>query len=152
MSPLLNYSTEVGAARTVAEIEKILSQHGATSIFKQYDKEGMIKALAFTIDTPLGQSSVRLPVDPEATLRVMCKSGSGVPPRYQNQPQAVRVAWRQIKDWVEAQMALLETEMVKFDQIFLPYIETPKGTVYELFKAKESQLLGSLEVNRISQT
>jgi len=54
--------------------------------------------------------------------------------------QAVRVAWRILKDWVAAQMAILETEMVKLEQIFLPYVETPDGrTVYE--RLAESRFL-----------
>ena len=36
--------------------------------------------------------------------------------------QAVRTSWRVLKDWVEAQMALLETGMVTMDEIFLPYM------------------------------
>jgi hypothetical protein len=34
--------------------------------------------------------------------------------------QAVRVSWRIIKDWVEAQMALVETQMVTTAQVFCP--------------------------------
>ena len=36
--------------------------------------------------------------------------------------QAIRTSWRTLKDWVEAQMALLETGMVTMDEIFLPYM------------------------------
>ncbi len=49
---------------------------------------------------------------------------------------ATRVAWRILKDWVRAQMAILETEMVSVEQIFLPYMEAKDGrTVYELMVA-----------------
>lgn len=42
------------------------------------------------------------------------------------------MAWRILKDWVEAQMALLDIEMVRFEEIFMPYIETNEGqTLYE---------------------
>src|SRR5438552_18436509 len=37
------------------------------------------------------------------------------------QLQAVRVEWRIVKDWVEAQLALIETRMVTAQQVFLPY-------------------------------
>lgn len=36
--------------------------------------------------------------------------------------QAVRVGWRIVRDWVEAQMALVEVEMVTLEQVFLPYL------------------------------
>jgi hypothetical protein len=35
--------------------------------------------------------------------------------------QAVRTAWCVVKDWVEAQMALVETQMLTSQQVFLPY-------------------------------
>jgi hypothetical protein len=45
------------------------------------------------------------------------------------------VAWRQILRWVQAQMALVETKMVKVEEVFLPYIQGPGGqTVYELYQ------------------
>jgi hypothetical protein len=51
--------------------------------------------------------------------------------------QAYRVAWRNILDWVEAQMALLEIEMVKMEEIFLPYMVNPKGeTFFETLEKK----------------
>lgn len=49
-----------------------------------------------------------------------------------------RVAWRILKDWVEAQMALLDIQMVRFEEIFLPYIETENGqTIYERLEEKQ---------------
>jgi len=66
-----------------------------------------------------------------------------IPARYANKEEhAYRVAWRIIKDWVEAQMSLLETEMVKMEEIFLPYVITPWGkTVYQVM-AEKRFLLG----------
>lgn len=50
------------------------------------------------------------------------------------------MAWRILKDWIEAQMALLDIEMVRFEEIFLPYIETAGGrTIYE--KLEEQKFL-----------
>jgi hypothetical protein len=37
--------------------------------------------------------------------------------------QAYRVAWRNILDWVQAQMALLEIGMAKIEEVFLPYMD-----------------------------
>ena len=37
--------------------------------------------------------------------------------------QAKRVSWRQILRWVEAQLALTYTNMVKVEEVFLPYIQ-----------------------------
>ena len=74
-----------------------------------------------------------------ATMRVMERDGLSA--SYLKEEHVYRVAWRIIKDWVEAQMALLETEMVKIEQIFLPYIITKDGkTVYEIMAGLNFQL------------
>ena|SRR3990167_10199143 len=133
---LLNYTTQVQAAKTVGEIHGILVAHGARSVLSNYDEDGQIEALSFEIGTPHGIARVRLPVDPKAVLGVMCRNGSKVPRRLQTKEQAVRVAWRIVKDWVEAQMAILETEQVKMEQIFLSYIELPTGqTLFQVFES-----------------
>ena len=44
--------------------------------------------------------------------------------------QAYRVAWRNILDWVQAQMALLEIGMAKMEEIFLPYMLDRKGRTF----------------------
>lgn len=59
--------------------------------------------------------------------------------------QAERVAWRILKDWIEAQMALLDIQMVKFEEIFLPYIQINKDeTIYQRLE-KEQFLLEKQE-------
>ena len=133
--PLLNYTTTVEAAKTVGEIQKILSDHDAKSILIDYAKDRSIKALAFKVATPQGEVGIRLPVDPDAVLKVLERQWQAgqVPYRYVNRAQAVRVAWRNIRGWVASQMAILETEMVQLEQIFLPYVITRDGrTFFEL--------------------
>ena len=138
---ILNYTTTVDAFKTVSEIEYILMKHKAKSIMKNYDGES-ITGLSFLIDTGVQQIPVRLPVKVDECLQVM-KREKRENPRKQirdTREQAERVAWRILKDWVEAQMALLDIEMVRFEEIFLPYIETNTGqTVYE--RLEEQQFL-----------
>ena len=141
--PLLNYTTGIEASKTVAEIQSILSKHGAKSILVDYGEGGTIEACSFKVLTPQGDVAIRLPVDPEAVLKVLTQQGrlGKVPRRYITQTQAVRVAWRILKDWVAAQMAILETEMVKMEQIFLPYVITKNGkTLYEVMVDRHFQL------------
>ena len=140
---LLNYTTSIEAAKTVGEIQGILAGHGATSILTDYATDGTVKALSFKVTTPQGNVAIRLPIDPSAVLKVLTRQSSlgRVPKRYLTHTQAVRVAWRIVKDWVEAQMAILETEMVKMEQIFLPYVITQSGrTLYEVMVDHHFQL------------
>lgn len=136
---ILNYTTTIDAFKTVSEIEYILMKHKAKSIMKNYDGES-ITGLSFLIDTGVQQIPVRLPVKVDECLKVLKKEKRENPRKQikDTREQAERVAWRILKDWVEAQMALLDIEMVRFEEIFLPYIETSGGqTIYERLKEKQ---------------
>lgn len=135
---ILNYSTTVDSFKTVAEIEHILVKHKAKSIMKNYDGES-ITGLSFLIDNGVQQIPVRMPVRIEECLKVMQKEKKDNPRSgiKVTREQAEKVAWRILKDWVEAQMALLDIQMVSFEEIFLPYIEVGEGqTIYERLEEK----------------
>ena len=140
---ILNYTTSVDAFKTVSEIEYILIKHKAKSIMKNYDGES-ITGLSFLIDTGFQQIPVKLPVKIDECLKILQKEKQkGTKNIKATKEQAERVAWRILKDWVEAQMALLDIEMVSFEEIFLPYIETPNGkTVYEVLELNQFLLEG----------
>lgn len=147
---ILNYTTSIDAFKTVSEIEYILMKHKAKSIMKNYDGES-ITGLSFLIDTGVQQIPVRLPVKVDECLEVL-KRERRENPRKQikdTREQAERVAWRILKDWVEAQMALLDIEMVRFEEIFLPYIETNNGqTIYERLEEKQFFLKDNPDTRR----
>lgn len=136
---ILNYTTTVDSFKTVSEIERILVKHNAKSIMKNYDGES-IMGLSFLIDIGVQQIPVRLPVKVDECLEVLKKEKKNSPRSNikATREQAERVAWRILKDWVEAQMALLDIQMVRFEEIFLPYIETGNGqTIYERLEEKQ---------------
>lgn len=136
---LLNYTTKIEAIRTAGEIQGILAGHGARAILTEYSDDGHVEALSFKVVTPHGELGIRLPIDPESVLKVLNRQN--VPRHYVNHAQAVRISWRILKDWVEAQMAILETEMVRMEQIFLPYVLTEDGrTVFERLVDTKFQL------------
>jgi len=142
--PLLDYTTSVAVSRTVAQVQVKLVEHGARAVMMEYDDQGRIRALAFKVKTPNGELPIRLPIDAAATLKVLQRQhyNGEIPARYASEEHAYRVAWRIIKDWVEAQVSLLETEMVKMEEIFLPYVITRGGqTLYQLM-AEKHFLLG----------
>lgn len=131
--PLLNYTTKVNVFATLGEIQGILVKHGAKRIMQDYDDAGHIVALTFGIETPGGLRGVRLPANADAVQAVLTKQKVKC-----DREQAERVAWRIVKDWVEAQMAILESEMVQLDQIFLPYMVNDKGqTVFEVYRKNQ---------------
>lgn len=106
---------------------------------KNYEGESIV-GLSFLIDTGAQQIPVRLPVKVDECLKVLKKEKKENPRKQikDTREQAERVAWRILKDWVEAQMALLDIEMVQFEEIFLSYIETDNGqTVYQRLEKKQ---------------
>ena len=134
---LLNYTTRIPAAQTAGEVQGILARHGAKAVMIQYGDDGSAEALSFQIKHGDGVLGFRLPIEPDAVLMVLegqydsgkLRSHQGRP----NREQAVKVAWRILKDWVEAQMAILETQMVTMEQIFLPYMLRGEGkTLYQV--------------------
>jgi hypothetical protein len=142
--PLLDYTTSVPVSRTVAQVQAKLVEHGARAVMMKYDDRGRINALAFKVNLPDGELPIRLPIDAAATLKVLQKQhyNGEIPAKYASEEHAYRVAWRIIKDWVEAQMSLLETEMVRMEEIFLPYVITRSGqTLYQVM-AEKHFLLG----------
>lgn len=137
--PLLNYTTTVAAAKTIGEIQKILVAAGARSIMATYNDAGVPIGLGFAVLTPAGPRSFSLPVNADAVEKVLDRDR--VPWRYRTSEQAERVAWRILKDWMEAQLAIIRTEMVTLDQVMLPYMQTDNGvTVYELYREHQFAL------------
>ena len=144
---LLDYSTKVPVSRTIAQIQAKLVEHGARAVMMEYGDDGRIKALAFNVKMPNGELPIRLPINTASTLRVLQRQAANreIPSGYAKDDQAYRVTWRNIFHWVLAQLALLETEMVKMEEIFLPYVITPGGqTIYQVMVGK-GFLLGSGE-------
>ena len=136
---ILNYTTQIDAFKTVSEIEYILMKHKAKSIMKNYEGES-ISGLSFLIDTGRQQVPVKLPVRIDECLEVLKREKKNSPRSNikATREQAERVAWRILKDWIESQMALLDIEMVRFEEIFLPYIELQGGeTIYEKLERQQ---------------
>lgn len=128
--PLLNYTTQISADKTVSEIQRALAKAGAKQIMNDYDSNGFIVAMAFSIDLNGQVIGFRLPTDWRPVQAVLLKQR--VSKSLQTQEQALRVAWRITKDWVEAQLAIIETKMVRPEQVFLPYMVQANGkTLYE---------------------
>lgn len=139
--PILNYTTQITVDKTVAEIQAKLAKAGARAILADYDDDGNIQSVAFKMIVDGNEIGFKLPAEPDKIL-VLLKTQRGVPRKFQCLEQARRVAWRIIKDWVEAQLAIIETKMVKPEQVFLPYAITRDGTTLYESVVQNGMLLG----------
>lgn len=136
--PIKNYTTKVPANRSVEEIQSSLVKHGADGVIYEYEKgTGRISALRFRLkvkDTPVVFS---LPVNWRKFQQVLINDGV---PRSNDEDYVYRVAWRNLRDWVLAQMALYETQIVEMPQVFLPFATGADGnTLYD--KVLENKFL-----------
>lgn len=148
---LLNYTTKIDADKTAQEIAKCLSMHGASAVLTEYDeKEGLVSAISFKIKLNEQQMSFRLPCDWHPVYEIMAKNkkfpwDTKRKERMQSELklQSVRTAWRIVKDWTEAQMALVETQMVTTAQVFLPYaVMKDNRTLSQHITENPNMLLG----------
>lgn len=143
--PLLNYTTEIEAAKTIGEITGLLVGGKAQAIMTEFDGVGNATAVSFRIMGKFGLMSFRLPCNFLAAGKILNKQAHAgkIPRRYINDlTQARRVAWRIMRQWIEAQLALVELEMVPIEQIFLSYMQTDDGrTVYERLEEKRFGML-----------
>ena len=144
--PLLNYTSKVPAHESIAEISRMLAKAGARQIMHEYDDAGNIVALSFSLELEGQRIAFQLPSDwhPVQTVLQKHQPKSHVSRQWlESEDHARDVAWRIIKDWVEAQLAIIETRMVTTAQVFLPYAVTANGqTLYEYIGQNTQLLLG----------
>ena len=146
---LLNYTTRIDADKTAQEISKCLSVHGAQAVLTEYDeKDSIVSAISFKIKMNEQSLSFRLPCDWRPVYEILTK-GKKIPYDHKKRShfesewkmQSVRTAWRIVKDWVEAQMALVETQMVTTQQVFLPYAIMQNGKTLSEHITENPQML-----------
>ena len=139
--PLKNYTTEMSAAKSIGEIQGKLVAHGASAIMINYGPDREPTSLSFMIQHIHGELPFRLPANVKKVEAILLNMRARPPETWQADyarvmerihKQAARVAWRILKDWVDAQLAIVETEMVTLEQVFLAYLQiTGEQTLYE---------------------
>lgn len=124
---ILNYTTKIDAWQTISEIQQMLSKHGAT-YFSIKNEGSRPVAISFAIDFNGQPLNFLFPCKHDGVWKLM----KNLAPKELNalkskrlkpdEQQGFNVGWRIIKDWIEAQLALVEVEMVKVEEVFLPYL------------------------------
>lgn len=137
------YTTKVPAAQSVAEIERMLAKRGASGILFEYEKgTGRIASLSFKIDIRGNSVGFRLPLRCEQARKSLIDAGQRRAEK--DDDYVYRVAWRIIREWVDAQMAIYDLEMVALEEIFLPYAIMKDGrTMFDHVAADPSRMLGA---------
>jgi hypothetical protein len=135
----LNYTTSIDATKSAAECIARLAEHGASAIGITYaDKRPT--GLTFRIVTVHGERQFSLPVNVDGTYKALqnARRAGNIPPRYAERDQAERVSWRVLKDWLEAQLALIEAGVADMAEVMLPYLNVAPGlTLYQAYAEDE---------------
>ena len=131
-----NYTTTIDVYKSLGEIQGALASHGARKIMVDYDSAGQPVGLLFGIETPEGPRGFCLPANVKGVRAVFDRQ------KVKAQPgQAERTAWRNVRDWIMAQMAIIEAGQVQLDEVFLPYLTDGRGrTLYQLYQGGQLAL------------
>jgi hypothetical protein len=150
--PIMNYSTIVPPEKSIGEITSLLIRKGARSITQDFFDDGRVKAVSFVMAVGGIPTRFVLPANTVGVAGVMLSEKpynyryhkGGIDAHKQKiSAQAEWVAWRILKDWVAAQMALIESGQAQAAQVFLPYATEQSGrTIYELFVENNQKQLG----------
>lgn len=133
-----NYTTTVKAIKTVGEIQIILAKNNVKTIEIEYFG-GEPDAVKFSIDHKHNNFRFRLPCNPHGVLSALKRDRA--PRKYLTLDHARIVSWRIIKDWIDSQLALIDSGQAEIVEVFFPYLLDSNGeTLYKSFEDTQLKL------------
>lgn len=142
MATLKNASSVASLPRIFDAIQKTLVSHKARHVTFSYDNERIV-AMEFVIEIDGREYPFKLPARIESVEKIMYPGRRFLSPTQKT--QAYRTAWANIRDWVAAQMALIDTGMARPEEVFLPYMVSNDGRTFYEVMMKNQFLLPSGE-------
>lgn len=134
--PIKNHTTKIDVYTSLGEIQGALARNGACKIMVDYGGNGMPTGVAFALNTADGPRGFVLPANVDGVAEVFRRQKVKA-----DQEQARRTAWRNIRDWVLAQVAFIESGNVQAEEVFLPYLTDGRGhTLYQAYKSGQLSL------------
>jgi len=143
-------TTKISSTRSAGEVSDALVQSGASQISMEY-KNAKIVGLQWVLNVDGNDLLFSMParIGPVfETLRVRAEKGGYGSKRVLSavelielREKAERVAWRQLLRWVQAQLAMVQTGMVKAQEVFLPYWQSGDKTLYEFLSETKFKML-----------
>lgn len=122
---IANTTTTVSAERSVAEIQKMLAMARVSAVMLEFD-EGQPSGIAFKINCNDIEISFRLPCNWKGVLDAMKREKT--PTRFLTKDHAKRVSWRITRDWLRAQLSLVESGKSSIQEVMLPWAITNDGS------------------------
>lgn len=120
-----NYISSVDASRSMAKIEELVVEIGATNINKQYAEKVCTGITFLLFDQQLQQTiPFHLKAQVEECFYILWKDVKRPRPdtRATLQHQANKTAWKILSDWTEIQCSMILLGQAKPLQMFLPFM------------------------------
>lgn len=147
----LNYTTTIPVERTLSEVQAMLGRSGAAAVATTYE-DGAPSGVQFILRLSGAEHAYTLPVDVDAMHRALLaaekrgdfRGNRKAAGAFSSPEHARRVAWRVVKDWLEAQLALIAAGQARVEQVMLPYLRVDADrTLYDAWVERTLALPGS---------
>ncbi len=141
-----NYTSTVEAGRSMAKIEELLVEIGATNINKQYSDKICTGITFLLYDSQLQQTlPFHLKAQVEECFTILWKDVKRPRPDTLEllRKQASKTAWKILSDWTEIQCSMILLGQAKPLQMFLPFIYDMKSneTLFDKVSSGKMKLL-----------
>ncbi|MEP7375973.1 MAG: hypothetical protein ABI675_21435 [Chitinophagaceae bacterium] len=120
-----NYSSNVEASKSMARIEELLVEIGASNINKQYSEKICTGITFLLFDQQLQQTiPFHLKVQVEECFTILWRDIKRPRPDTRDllKKQASKTAWKILSDWTEIQCSMILLGQAKPLQMFLPFV------------------------------
>lgn len=119
------YTTGIDAGQSANEIAELVRKYGAREYGVRFDDNGEPIALRFTMTIPdVGPVPVELRAQHESIYRRLIETDRKAT---RTNGQARRIAWRQLKTYVQATLELVENGVKPFHEVFMADVLLPTG-------------------------
>lgn len=125
-------TTAVEASKSAAEIAELVRRYGGSRFEQRWGESGDLEGIRFAIRTPdLGEVPVTLRAQTERIGEIILEAhpytsrtrGTQQEHAEKIRAQAYRIAWRQLKDFVEQALLAVETGLFPIGAAFMAHIE-----------------------------
>lgn len=140
MGAIKGYTTTISVAKTTVEIQTMLSRRGVTRMSTMFDDDAVPSGLAFEMKTDFGLREFALPVRIDGVLDILTEA-PGLSRAQRTREHAAKVAWRIARDWLDAQMALVDAALAPLDEVLFPFMLSRDGqTAYAVYRGGQKEI------------
>ena len=132
MAKLRNYTTSISAVKSIAEIESLLCEFGATNIMKKVEDKRFVSVM-FTL--VIGEKTLpfKFTADIQKTAQYIYDDYVSTRTRITKDVEdfyddAYKITWRIYKDLIHSQVSILQTGLFSLEQALLPFLMLDENT------------------------